>query len=348
MMIHAEPTEAIPSPDVLDDSETRERNPVGVSVRSLSKSYGNRSAVTDISFEVGHGVTALLGPNGAGKTTIIRCIVGLHSWNQGTIEVGGVDALADPRAARGKVGYMPERVAFPSEMRVGAYLEFAARMKKVPRRQRAEAVSTAIARLDLDGVADRIISNLSKGFRQRVGLAQAVLGDPPVLILDEPLAGVDPVHLWELRDVLWDYGRDHTVMLSTHILPEARVLCDRVIVIAGKRVAFDGTLVDAELNTSVTRRWRVGVAGGSLDEVIRAVTQSGGSVVHQSASGLAVNLVIDAAHPDVIDSLARVCLGNGWRIAHLEPMTDLIEVAFRKAGITGTEQASPDATGIPQ
>jgi len=302
-------------------------------VDGLWKSYSRRSAVENVSFEVNRGVTALLGPNGAGKTTIIRCIVGLHNWERGTIAVDGIDALADPRGARSRLGYMPERVAFPPEMRVRPYLEYVARMKSVPHAQRAEAVATAIERLDLGGVTQRVINNLSKGFRQRVGLAQATLGDPPVLILDEPLSGVDPVHVWEFRDVLWEYGRHHSVMLSTHILPEARVLCDRVLVIARKQVAFDGSLVEAELDTSVTRRWRLGVSGGTAADVTAAVQSAGGSVLHESSSGLAVNLVVDAPRPEVVDAIVRACLEKNWRLAHVEPMTDLLEAAFEKAGI---------------
>ncbi len=204
-------------------------------------------------------------------------------------------------------------------------------MKAIPRRDRAAAVEAALARTDLGGVADRLVSNLSKGFRQRVGLAQATIGDPPLLVLDEPLAGVDPVHVWEFRDVLWEYGRAHTVVLSTHVLPEARVLCDRVLVIAGGHVAFDGSLVEAELSSAVTRRWRVGIAGGPPDEVVELVAEVGATLLHQTASGNGINLVIDASRSGVIDSLVRRVLANDWQIAHLEPMTDLIEAALVEA-----------------
>jgi ABC-2 type transport system ATP-binding protein len=313
-----------------------------IAVQGLWKAYAKRSAVEDVTFEVHDGVTALLGPNGAGKTTIIRCIVGLQAWNRGTIVIDGVDALADPRGARRRVGYMPERVAFPSETKVRSYLEHVARMKGLPRAQRAGAVDTAMGRLDLGGVADRIVNNLSKGFRQRVGLAQATLGDPPVLVLDEPLSGVDPVHVWEFRDVLWEYGREHAVLLSTHILPEARVLCDRVLVIARKRVAFEGSIVEAELDTAVTRRWRIGVSGGEPADVAAVVKEVGGAVLHESSSGLAVNLVIDAPRPAVVDSLVRAMLERRWRLSHVEPMTDLLEAAFEKAGITKADVAEPE------
>ena len=325
-----------PDEAVLNATDTRRDDEVyeGLDISSLSKSYSGRPAVTDVSFALGKGVTALLGPNGAGKSTIMRCVVGLQSWDSGSIAVGGVDVLANPRAARAMLGYMPERVAFPGEMRVRAYLDYVARMKGVARANRADTVDTAMSRLDLNSVATRVIGNLSKGYRQRVGLAQATLGDPPVLVLDEPLAGVDPLHVWEFRDVLWEYSRDRTVVLSTHILPEARVLCDRVIVIAKGRIAFDGSLVEAELSSSVTRRWRVGIAGGDEKAVLAAVRESGASVVHSTTAPGGMNLVIDAGRAGVVDALVRRVLAENWKLAHVEPMTDLIQVAFEEAGLT--------------
>ncbi|MCY3662659.1 MAG: ABC transporter ATP-binding protein, partial [bacterium] len=176
-----------------------------VTVSDLTKLYGTRPAVQDVSFRIGKGVTALLGPNGAGKSTIIRCISGLIDWNQGDITVGGVNCRLDPQLARSKIGYLPERAAFPNDLRVRTYLEYAAHMKKVPRAERAAAVDLALEHLDLKPVAKRLVGNLSKGYRQRVGLAQALVGKPPVLVLDEPLAGIDPLHIWDFRDVLASY-----------------------------------------------------------------------------------------------------------------------------------------------
>jgi ABC-2 type transport system ATP-binding protein len=323
----------LPSPatdESIGDADTaRPPSPAAISVRSLSKSYGNRRVVVDVSFDVGTGVTALLGPNGAGKTTILRCLTGLLPWNQGTIEIDGVDVLSNPLAARRRIGYLPERVAFPPELRVRSYLDYVARSKGVARGLRRAEVDRALERTDLTAVADRLVNNLSKGFRQRVGLAQATIGEPPVLVLDEPLAGVDPLHVWDFRDVLWEYGRDHAVVLSTHVLPEARVLSDRVLVVVGGRVAFDGSLVDAELSSVVTSRWRLGVAGGSPEAVDALLARAGVTVIHRTESGSSVNLVIDAAAAGSIDAVVHGVVAAGWRLAHVEPMTDLIEAALR-------------------
>jgi ABC-2 type transport system ATP-binding protein len=307
--------------------------PVRLTVDGLVKSYGKREAVKGVSFALTDGVTGLLGPNGAGKSTIIKCVTGILDWDAGDIVVDGVDAADRPRAARARIGYMPERASFPPEMTVRSYLEYAARMKGVGRREVDESVAAVLGQIDLEHMAERVIGNLSKGYRQRVGMAQAVIGAPPVLILDEPMAGLDPLNVWDIRDVLWEYGRDHLVLFSTHVLPEARVLCERIMVIAAGCLAFDGSLVEAELSGSVTRRWRLGVSGPTPERLQEAVESAGAGVLHATGNGISTSLVIDAPSAAVVDALARTVLAEGWSLAHLEPMTDLIDSAFREAGL---------------
>ncbi len=305
-----------------------------LTVSNLTKLYGSRPAVQNVSFQLGKGVTALLGPNGAGKSTIIRCVSGLIDWNDGDIVVGGVNGRLDPQHARAKIGYLPERAAFPNDLRVTSYLEYAAHMKKVPRAERAEAVELALDHMDLKPVARRLVGNLSKGYRQRVGLAQALVGRPPVLVLDEPLAGIDPLHIWDFRDVLTEYAAEHTILLSTHMIPEARILCDRVLVLSEGHLVYDGSLIGAELSGRVARRWRIGVLGPTLDELRRQVTSVGASIVYQAGSGRSNNLVIDAEDPRSVSTLVQATIAKGWSVAHLEPLTDLIGAAFKRAGIT--------------
>ena len=312
-----------------------------VTVSNLTKLYGNRPAVQNVSFQLGKGVTALLGPNGAGKSTIIRCISGLIDWNEGDIAVGGINCRLDPQLARSKIGYLPERAAFLNELRVTTYLEYAAQMKKVPRAARADAVEVALDQLDLKPVAKRLVGNLSKGYRQRVGLAQALVGKPPVLVLDEPLAGIDPLHIWDFRDVLTTYASEHTILLSTHMIPEARILCDRVLVVSEGHLVYDGSLIGAELSGRVARRWRIGVLGPTLDELRRQVTSVGASIVYQAGSGTSNNLVIDAEDPQSVRALVQATIDRGWSVAHLEPLTDLIGAAFERAGITQAD-SSPE------
>ena len=310
-----------------------------VTVSNLTKLYGNRPAVQNVSFRIGKGVTALLGPNGAGKSTIIRCISGLIDWNDGDITVGGVDCRLDPQLARSKIGYLPERAAFPPDLRVISYLQYAAQMKRVPRAERADAVEVALDHLDLKPVAKRLVGNLSKGYRQRVGLAQALVGKPPVLVLDEPLAGIDPLHIWDFRDVLTAYASEHAILLSTHMIPEARVLCDRVLVVSEGHLVFDGSLIGAELSGRVARRWRIGVLGPTLDELRREVDSVGASIIYQAGSGTSNNLVIDAEDPQAVSALVQTTIASGWSVAHLEPLTDLIGAAFERAGLSPTDSA---------
>jgi ABC-2 type transport system ATP-binding protein len=218
--------------------------PALVSVSHLTKSYGARPAVRDVSFEAGAGVTGILGPNGAGKSTLLRCLAGLAGWDSGDVRIGGVDLARRPAEARRTIGYMPERVAFPAEMRVWQYLRFVAEMKGIPARQRAETVETALDQARLTESRSRIVGNLSKGYRQRVGLAQALLGESPVLILDEPSAGLDPLNVMEFRDVIRHCARDRAVLVSTHMLPEAQLLCDRVVVMSAGTVVYHGPTAD--------------------------------------------------------------------------------------------------------
>src|SRR5437660_1466195 len=173
--------------------------PPPVVVSHLNRSYGARRAVRDASFVLHPGVTGLLGPNGAGKSSLLTCLAGIAGWDEGEVRVAGHDLARRPIAGRRNIGFMPERVAFPLDMRVLEYLEIVASAKRIPRPGRTSAVEAAPQRTGPGGVRRRIIANLSKGYRQRVGLAQAMLGDPPVLVLDEPTAGLDPLSVFDIR-----------------------------------------------------------------------------------------------------------------------------------------------------
>ncbi|MCU0683066.1 MAG: ABC transporter ATP-binding protein [Polyangiaceae bacterium] len=214
-----------------------------IEVRQLHKKYGPLAALRDVSFDVGEGeVVGFLGPNGAGKSTTLRILAGFLGMTSGRVRVAGHDVIDEPLEARAAVGYMPEAVPLYPEMRVEEYLRFRAELKGVARRERAGAVDRAIDRARVGGVADSLIGHLSKGFRQRVGLADALVASPPILILDEPTAGLDPNQIREVRALVRELGRRHTVLLSTHILSEVEATCDRAIVIARGRLVAEGTL----------------------------------------------------------------------------------------------------------
>ena len=221
-----------------------------IEARHLSKRYGDVVAVQDVSFEVGRGeVVGFLGPNGAGKTTTMRLLTGFLPPTDGTAVIAGHDIFSDPLGARRAIGYLPETLPLYPEMSVRSYLDYVARIKDVPRRTRRGSVDRALERCGLAHVSRRVIGTLSKGFRQRVGLAQAIVHEPPVLILDEPTIGLDPIQIGEIRALIaalagGDGEAQHTVILSTHILPEVEAICRRVVMINAGRKTIDAPLAE--------------------------------------------------------------------------------------------------------
>ena len=216
--------------------------PAAIAVERLTKRYGVHAAVDDVSFEVARGeVVGFLGPNGAGKSTTLRILVGFLGATSGRALVEGYDVAEDPHEARRALGYMPEAVPLYTEMRVREYLRFRAELKGVGRAARTSAVGKAMELARVSDVADTLIDHLSKGYRQRVGLADALVSDPRVLVLDEPTAGMDPNQIREVRDLVRSLGGSHTVLLSTHILPEVEASCGRVVVIDKGRLVAQGT-----------------------------------------------------------------------------------------------------------
>ncbi len=214
-----------------------------ITVKNLTKRYAGVLAVDDISFEIEKGrIVGFLGPNGAGKTTTMRILTCYQPPTSGVAEVAGFDVMQRSIDVRRRVGYLPESVPLYPEMRVEEYLAFRARLKGVPPGLRRKRIDTCIDRCGLGAVRRRIVGQLSKGYRQRVGFAEAMVHDPPILILDEPTIGLDPVQIRQIRQLIKELGRDHTVILSTHILPEVEMVCDRVIIIArGRIVAEEAT-----------------------------------------------------------------------------------------------------------
>jgi ABC-2 type transport system ATP-binding protein len=219
-----------------------------IEARGLTKRYGEVLAVDSVSFSVQRGeVVGFLGPNGAGKTTTMRMLTGFVPPTDGSASIAGHDIFSDPLAARRAVGYLPETPPLYPEMTVTSYLRYVAIIKDVPRARRREAIARAMERCALTEVRGRVIGTLSKGFRQRVGLAQAIVHDPPVLILDEPTVGLDPVQIAEIRGLIRELASgsgdsQHTVVLSTHIMAEVSAICRRVILINEGKKTVDASL----------------------------------------------------------------------------------------------------------
>jgi ABC-2 type transport system ATP-binding protein len=216
-----------------------------ISVEALTKDYGSVVAVRDVSFQVNAGeIVGFLGPNGAGKTTTLRILAGFLGATAGRVSIAGFDVATDSLKARQKLGYMPEAAPLYPELRVREYLSFRAALKQVPRRERRSAVGRALEQAAVGDVAETPIGHLSKGYRQRVALADALVSNPPLLILDEPTAGLDPNQIIEVRKLIAELSANHTILLSTHILPEVEAVCDRALVIARGRLLAEGTLAE--------------------------------------------------------------------------------------------------------
>ena len=270
----------------------------------------------------------------------MRCLAGIQSWDGAGSPSTGSTPSAIPDVVRRSVGYMPERVSFPAEMRTAAYLGLRGGGQGHRPPDRAAAVELALTRAGLDGVRSRIIGNLSKGYRQRVGLAQALLGDPALVILDEPTAGLDPLNLLDIRAVLSDYAADHVVVLSTHTLPEARLLCDRLLVLAQGSIVYDGPTVEMTLAGAEARRVRVRAQGGD-EQGLGAAGRRGrrpGRPGRLPPGGLRrrrrTRRRRGGGRPDPALVLA------GWAVEAIEPLSDVLEDAFRQAVL-----ADPDDGG---
>jgi ABC-2 type transport system ATP-binding protein len=226
-----------------------------VEVRGLTKYYGDFRAIEDVSFTAERGeILGLLGPNGAGKTTTMRIVTGFMPATAGTVVVEGFDIATHSQEARGRIGYLPENPPLYHDMTVTSYLKFVGRIKGVGKKDLAGALERVLEKCFLTDVASRIVGRLSKGYRQRVGLAQALIHNPPVLVLDEPTIGLDPRQIIEIRSLVKELATDRTVILSTHILPEVSQLCGKVVIINDGRVVVEKNLQEL-------------AQGGSLEEV---------------------------------------------------------------------------------
>jgi ABC-2 type transport system ATP-binding protein len=245
-----------------------------IQVDNVTKRYGQQKALDGISFTVDEGeIVGFLGPNGAGKTTTMNIITGYISATEGSVKVDGKDILESPREVKKMIGYLPEIPPLYMDMTVEEYLTFASRIKKVPSAKMEESLDRIMELVKVDEVRGRLIKNLSKGYRQRVGLAQAIVGDPRVLILDEPTVGLDPKQIIEIRNVIKELGKNRTILLSSHILPEVSAICDRVIIINRGSIVASGTPDELSKQFGYSNRLILRVKGNSK-EVLAAINRA--------------------------------------------------------------------------
>ena len=297
-------------------------------VDGLSKRYGPRHAVSDISFEVKAGeIVGFLGPNGAGKSTTLRMITGFLAPTAGRVRVGGVDSQKDPLRARAQIGYMPEGVPLYSEMRVLEYLDYRAELKGVA--DRRAAVERALDKAGVADAKDRIIGQLSKGYRQRVGFADALVADPPLLILDEPSSGLDPNQMRAMREVIRSFAGDKAVLVSTHILPEVEATCERVLIINEGKLVGEGA--PSELQGRGAELSEVHLVGRGEADVYRRVL--GGLVGVESLDvrkRAHVEATIRMAGSDAVEEVFRAVAEEGLVLRELRTQAASLEDVFAK------------------
>ena len=302
-----------------------------IEVQHLTKRYGPTTAVDDVSFRVETGeVLGFLGPNGAGKTTTMRVLTGYMPASDGRAIVAGYDVSEQPLEAKRRTGYLPETPPLYPEMTVREYLTFVARIKGVPRADRQARVNTAMERTRVMDMADRHCAKLSKGYKQRVGIAQALMHNPEVLILDEPTAGLDPKQIIETRKLITELGGDHTIILSTHILPEVSQTCQRIVIINKGRVVAVDTPENlmSRLGGSETMYIQIDAPGADIKttlEGVPGITKVAAADVRDSLAGFEVSS--EMGH-DVRRELAAAVVGQGWGLLELRPLRMSLEEIF--------------------
>ncbi|MSO81776.1 MAG: ABC transporter ATP-binding protein [Acidobacteria bacterium] len=316
-----------------------------IEVQRLTKRYGPTTAVDDVSFRVERGeILGFLGPNGAGKTTTMRVLTGYMPPSEGKVIVAGYDVSDQPIEAKRRTGYLPETPPLYPDMTVRDYLAFVARIKGVPRKERKPRLESVMARTGVADMANRHCGKLSKGYRQRVGLAQALLHNPEVLILDEPTAGLDPKHIIETREIIKQLGGDHTIILSTHILPEVSQTCHRVVIInKGRVVAVDTPdNLTSRLRGSETMYVQVDAPGADVATVLEAipgVTQVAPGDTRGSLTDFEVN---SEAGRDVRRQLAAAIVTRGWGLLEMRPLRMSLEEVFLRLTTEETAPAAPE------
>jgi len=321
-----------------------------IEVQNLTKWYGHTLALDGVTFSVEKGqIVGFLGPNGAGKSTTLRILTGFLPATGGEARVNGFDVLADSLKVRSSVGYMPENVPLYPEMRVEEYLLFRAGLKDVPAKDRRAAVDRVIDRCWLRDVRRRLVGQLSKGYRQRVGLAEALIADPPVLILDEPTIGLDPAQIQEVRHLIKSLGEKHTVLLSSHMLTEVEKTCSNVVIVAQGRIAKTGSLEEMRKGLGEQRivlevRGRRGDSPGEGPaEMARAVSQvpGVGDVRRDEIGDGWLQLVVaPAAGADPREGLYQVVAKRGWSLREMRRQMETLEGLYMQI-TAGDAAAAP-------
>jgi len=319
-----------------------------IEVQHVTKRYGPVAAVDDVSFRVEAGqILGFLGPNGAGKTTTMRVLTGYLPPTEGTATIAGFDVLEEPIEVKRRTGYLPESPPLYPDMTVREYLTFIARINRLPAAERPARIDRVMERTSVGDVADRHCSKLSKGYRQRVGLAQAILHNPDVLILDEPTAGLDPKQIIETRELIKELAGDHTIILSTHILPEVAQTCERVVIINKGRVVAEDSPdnLTGRLHGAVTIQLQVDTLGADPTDTLQAVPGVASVNVGDPGSDGRTVEVQSAQDVDVRRDIANAVVSSGWGLLEMRRARLSLEEIFLQ--LTTAEDETGEEAGTP-
>ncbi len=295
-----------------------------IHITGVTRLFGQVKALNNINLQVQRGeVMGFLGPNGAGKTTTMRILAGLLAPSEGSVVIGGINILEDPIEAQAKIGFLPENPPIYGEMTVQEYLTYLATLRRVSNKQLKPAVEQAMERCGLTQVTHRLLRNLSKGYRQRAGIAQAIVHSPDVVILDEPTVGLDPIQIREIRELIRELGGQHSVLLSTHILPELRMTCQRVAVIHQGRIVADQTLEQLENRTTGNKAHFIRWGNPPTKEIITKIP--GIATATTQDEGWLITATPDK---DPIPELLQASVDAGWNLRELTPAGGTLEEIF--------------------
>ena len=303
-----------------------------IEVKNLTKRYGKNKAVDNISFEVKEGeIVGFLGPNGAGKTTTMNILTGYLSATEGIAKIGGKDILEEPYEAKKLIGYLPEQPPLYYQMTVNEYLEFIYDLKKV-KLDKKEHIDSICRLVKIENVQKRVISNLSKGYKQRVGIAQALIGNPPVLILDEPTVGLDPKQIIEIRTLIKKLGESHTVILSSHILSEVQAVCDRILIINNGKLIADSKALELTRKFGSTRNLNVRIGTSDETGAYRMLSKIPGAekvetlgCKEENSYDFAVSVKEDF---DLRNEIAKRVIERGWEVLTVRAQEATLEEIF--------------------
>jgi len=306
-----------------------------IQVLGLTKYFGNFKALDNVSFTVNKGdILGFLGPNGAGKTTAMRSITGFYPISEGKITIGDIDVAENPIESKKKIGYLPEGNPLYQDMYVKQFLNFVANIKGVSTKNKRDEISRCIKDCGLEGKENDVIKHLSKGFKQRVGLAQALIGDPEVLVLDEPTLGLDPAQVIEIRNLIKEMAGKKTVILSTHILPEVSLVCSRVVVIYQGKIVAEGTPEDLSPEKADKKQLNVKVRGNKEEVVNKLSNLVGVEKVTIESEDIKDNLLnlklIIAKDEEISNRVAKEIISNGWTLLTISPQSVSLEDVFVK------------------